>query len=197
MNLIKFLFKTDDNNKWIIIAINHNIKWSMIRAISNIIAKTFIDFVINDMYKNYEISKKIIIDKDINLWASVMNMTFEFIRIKHRSTILYHSRTNEIVKRFNDILNQMLIKYCIKQLIKNWNKYFNQILFATRIRTHIIINFSLFYLLYSVNSRLSDDAAKFTFDLYDERINSALFFNKNKIKAFKKIMQRANENKIT
>ena len=64
-----------------------------------------------------------------------------------------------------------------------------------RIRTHIIINFSSFYLLYDVNSRLFDDAAKSTFDLYNERINSAFFFNKNKTKTFKKIMQRANENK--
>ena len=39
----------------------------MIRAISKAIAKTLIDFVINDMYKNYETFKKIIIDKNINL----------------------------------------------------------------------------------------------------------------------------------
>ena len=90
----------------------------------------------------------------------------------------------------------MLIKYCIEQFIKNWNKYFNQILFVTRIRTHIIIDFSSFYLLYDVNSRLFDDAAEFTFDLYNERINSAFFLNKNKAKTFKKIMQQTNENKV-
>ena len=90
----------------------------------------------------------------------------------------------------------MLIKYCIKQLIKNWNKYFNQILFVTRIRTHTIIDFSSFYLLYDVNSRLSNNAAEFTFDLYNERINSTFFLNKDKTKTFKKIMQRTNENKI-
>ena len=48
-----------------------------------------------------------------------MNMIFEFLEIKHRNTILYHSRTNEVVKRFNNTLNQMLIKYCIEQFIKN------------------------------------------------------------------------------
>ena len=90
----------------------------------------------------------------------------------------------------------MLIKYCIKQFIKNWDKYFNQALFATRIRTHIIIDFSPFYLLYNVNSRLFDDAAEFTSDLYNKRINSTSFFNKNKTEVFKKIMQRTNENKV-
>ena len=39
----------------------------MIKAISKIIAKTFADFVINNMYKNYETFKKIIIDKNVNL----------------------------------------------------------------------------------------------------------------------------------
>ena len=196
LNLIKFFFKTDDGNKWIVIAIDYNIKWSMIKAILKATAKAFVDFVINDMYKNYKAFKKIITDRDVNLWTSIMNITFEFLKIKHRSTTSYHSRTNEIVKRFNDILNQILIKYCIEQFIKNWNKYFNQTLFVTRIRTHIIINFSSFYLLYDVNSRLFDDAAEFTLDLYNKRINSTFFFNKNKTEAFKKIMQRTNENKV-
>ena len=39
----------------------------MIKTISKVIAKTFVDFVINDMYKNYEVFKKIIIDRDVNL----------------------------------------------------------------------------------------------------------------------------------
>ena len=65
-----------------------------------------------------------------------------------------------------------------------------------RIRTHIIIDFSSFYLLYDIDSRLSDDVAKFTFDLYNERINSAFFLNKDKTEIFKKIMQQTNENKV-
>ena len=196
LNLIKSFFKTNDDNKWIITAIDYNIKWLIIKTISKTIAKTLADFVINDIYKNYEAFKEIIIDKNVNLWTSIMNMIFELLKIKHWSTTLYHSRTNETVKRFNNIIDQMLIKYCIEQLIKNWNKYFNQTLFITRIRTHIIIDFSSFYLLYDVNSRLFDDVAESILDLYDERMNSIFFFNKNKVKAFKKIMQQTNENKI-
>ena len=39
----------------------------MIKTISKAIIKTFINFVINDMYKNYETFKKIIIDRNVNL----------------------------------------------------------------------------------------------------------------------------------
>ena len=63
LNLIKFFSKIDDDNKWIVIAIDYNIKWSMIKTILKAITKAFADFIINDMYKNYEIFKKIIIDK--------------------------------------------------------------------------------------------------------------------------------------
>ena len=92
---------------------------------SKIIAKTFVDFVINNIYKNYETFKKIAIDRNINLWTSIINITFKLLEIKHRNTISYYSRMNEIVKRFNNIIDQMLIKYCIEQFIKNWNKYLN------------------------------------------------------------------------
>ena len=193
---LTLIYFDNNNNKWIVTAINYNIKWSRIKTISKVIAKTFADFIINNIYKNYKISKKTIIDRNVNLWALIMNIIFELLKIKYWNIISYHSRTNEVVKRFNNTLSQMLIKYCIKQFIKNWNKYFNQILFVTRIRTHIIIDFSLFYLLYDVNSRLPDDVTEFIFDLYDEKIDSTLFFNKDKTKTFKKIMQRTNENKV-
>ena len=39
----------------------------MIKVISKTIAKTLAHFVINNMYKNYEAFKKIIIDRNINL----------------------------------------------------------------------------------------------------------------------------------
>ena len=39
----------------------------MIKTILKTIAKTLVDFVINDIYKNYETFKKIIIDRNINL----------------------------------------------------------------------------------------------------------------------------------
>ena len=39
----------------------------MIKTISKIIIKTFVNFVIKNIYKDYETFKKIIIDKNVNL----------------------------------------------------------------------------------------------------------------------------------
>ena len=39
----------------------------MIKAISKATAKAFADFVIDNIYKDYKIFRKIIIDKNVNL----------------------------------------------------------------------------------------------------------------------------------
>ena len=182
-------------NKWIVIVIDYAIKWFVARVIFEATFEILTDFVINDIYRDYETSKKIIIDRNVNLWASVMIKTFALLEIKHKDITFYHSKTNEIVKRFNDVLNHMLIKYCIENFIKEWNIYLNQILFVTRVRTHTTIDFSSFYLFYEVNSTLFDDVEKSIFDLYDEKINSISFLSRERAKAFKKIMQRVKKNK--
>ena len=48
-----------------------------------------------------------------------MNQTFELLETKYRKIIFYYSRINETMKRFNDVLSYILIKYCIEQFIKN------------------------------------------------------------------------------
>ena len=130
--------------------------------------------MINDIYRDYKIFKKIIIDKKINLWVFAINQTFELLETKYREIIFYYSRTNETMKWFNNVLNYILIKYCIEQLIKNWNFYLNQILFATRIRIYTIIEF-FFYLLYEINFTFFDNIEKFSFELYDENWFNVVF----------------------
>ena len=124
-DLIKSLFVTINENKWIVIVINYAIKWFVTRVIFETIFEILTNFVINDIYRDYEISKKIIIDRNVNLWAFVMIKTFALFEIKHKNIIFYHSKTNEIVKRFNNVLSHMLIKYCIENFIKKWNIYLN------------------------------------------------------------------------
>ena len=186
----------EKKNRWIVICIDYNNKWSTTRAISNVIAKTLIEFVINDIYRDYETFQKIIIDKEVNLWTTTMKLIFETLKIKHKDITLYHSRINKAIKKFNDVFDHILMKYCIDEFIKNWNLYLNQTLFATRIRTHIIIDFFFFYLLYEVNSNLFDDVENSISNRYDERIDSISFLSRDKVETFKKIMTRAMKNKV-
>ena len=87
LNFIEFLFITKKKNRWIVICIDYNIKWSITRTISNIIAKTLIEFVINNIYRDYETFKKFIIDKKTNLWMSkfefLNSIKTSWIQVKH------------------------------------------------------------------------------------------------------------------
>ena len=105
------------------------------------------------------------------------------------------SRIDSVELAIVGITKRMLTKYCIDQLIKNWDIYLNQTLFATRIRTHTTTDFSLFYLLYDINSSLLDDADESTLVHYDERVDFASFLSKERAETFKKTMQRAKKNK--
>ena len=48
-----------------------------------------------------------------------MKLIFETLKIKHENITSYHSRINETIKKFNDVLDHILTKYCIDELIKN------------------------------------------------------------------------------
>ena len=71
-----------------------------------------------------------------------------------------------------------------------------QTLFVTRIRTHITINFFLFYFLYDVNSQLFNDVSDLILNLYNKKVDSALFLSKNRVKTFKKTIQRTKKNNV-
>ena len=195
LDFIEKLSKTNKNNQWIVIVIDYNIKWFVIKIIFVAFVETFANFIINDLYVDYEVFKKVIINKNSNLWIAVMNKAFEFLKIKHKKIIFYHFRINDAIKKFNDVFEHMFIKYYIEQFIKNWNIYFNQTLFVIRIKTHITIEFSSFYFLYDVNSQLFDDVNDFISDMYDEKIDSISFLNKKRVETFKKTMQRTKKNK--
>ena len=47
-----------------------------------------------------------------------MEKIFELLEIKYKNTIFYYFRTNNVIKRFNNIFDQMFIKYYIEHLIK-------------------------------------------------------------------------------
>ena len=56
-----------NGNKWIVTAIDYAIRWPVARAILEATSEVLADFVINDIYRDYGISKEIITDRDVNL----------------------------------------------------------------------------------------------------------------------------------
>jgi hypothetical protein len=61
--------------------------------------------------------KELLSDNGRNLTKGVIKVYMTFLATKHRVTTSYHPRTNKIVKNFNGLLGNVLIKMLVNQPI--------------------------------------------------------------------------------
>ena len=62
------------------------------------------------MFQHYEISKELLSNNETNLLKNVIRHYLRILAIKHKNTVLYHSKTNEKIENLNEILDNVLIK---------------------------------------------------------------------------------------
>jgi hypothetical protein len=79
------------------------------------------------------------------------------IHIVYKGTSPYHPRTNEKVECLNGILEDMISKLLFEKLTKLWDLYLDQVLFACKVRTHLTMKTSPFYLVYGRQPHLLGD----------------------------------------
>jgi hypothetical protein len=65
----------------------------------------------------YGLLKKLLFNNGRNLIEDVIKAYTTFLATKYRVTTSYYLRTNEIVKNFNDLLENVLTKILINQPI--------------------------------------------------------------------------------
>ena len=70
------------------------------------------------------------------------------LKIRHYLVAPYHPQSNSKIKQFNRLLAKILTKIIIRDFIANWDNYLPTVLYATRIRSHIITGLLPFYLIY-------------------------------------------------
>jgi hypothetical protein len=59
--------------------------------------------------------KELLSDNGRNLTGGVIKVYTMFLATKHRVTTPYHPRTNKMVKNFNNLLGNILIKMLVNQ----------------------------------------------------------------------------------
>jgi hypothetical protein len=93
------------------------IKWLVTKALSNIRAETIAKVIYNNITMVYGSLKKPFSDNGRNLTEDVIKAYTTLLATKHRVTTSYYLKTNKIVKNFNGLLRNVLIKMLINQLI--------------------------------------------------------------------------------
>ena len=99
-------------------------------------------------------------NNNINLISAAIRHYISQLNAWHYIITFYHSKTNEKMKNFNEMLNQMLTKYLMSKSMQLWNKYLSQTLFVTCVQLHTIMKKNSFYLLYKVHSQIFIDNNK-------------------------------------
>ena len=117
------MFKTINDNHWIIAAIDYVMSWLITKVISKVNEKVIADFIYNEIYMHYDASQEIFTDDDKNLWRDVMQRYLKKIKTLHKNINSYHSYINDKMKRLNDIIDTMLEKMLFNKYTKLWNLY--------------------------------------------------------------------------
>ena len=69
-------------------------------------------------FQHYQTSKKLLLNNETNFLKDVIKHYLRFLVIKHRNTILYHSKTNEKNQNLDKFLKDILIKYLTNKSTK-------------------------------------------------------------------------------
>jgi hypothetical protein len=89
-------------------------KWPVTKALPNARAETIAKIIYNDITMVYNPPKELLSDNGQNLTEDVIKAYTTLLATKYRVTTLYHPRTNKMIKNFNGLLENVLIKMLIK-----------------------------------------------------------------------------------
>ena len=120
---------TQQNNRYIITAIDYLTKWPEAKAIPIKEATEVAKFIFEEIICWPRCLKIIQSDQGTEFTASIIAELTSKFNIQHRFSTPYHLQTNGIVKWFNRTLTSTLQKYCI-EFQEDWDTNIPVILFA-------------------------------------------------------------------
>ena len=106
---------------------------------------------------HYGMPQEIFTNGGKNLWRGVMQKSFNKNKTLYKGRSSYYSRRNSQVKKLNAIISTILEKMLFNKLMKLWDLYLDQVVFACQIRTHSTMKTLLFTLIYCKHSHLFRD----------------------------------------
>jgi len=85
------------------------------KAVLNIMKITVTDFLCNEIFTNYNLSRELLFNNNTNFLSCVVIYYLKKLETQHRIMILYYLCTNEKIKNINKMLSFMLTKYLMSK----------------------------------------------------------------------------------
>jgi len=86
------------------------------KAVLNAMKTTVADFLCDEIFTNYDLSRKLLSNNDTNFLSHVVIYYLKKLETQHRIMTLYHLCTNKKIENLNEILSFMLTKYLMSKL---------------------------------------------------------------------------------
>jgi len=81
------------------------------KAVLNAMKATVTDFLYNEIFTNYDSSRELLFNNDMNFLSHVVIYYLKKLETQHRTMTFYHSHINEKIENLNEMLSFMLTKY--------------------------------------------------------------------------------------
>lgn len=127
--------KTNDGNKYILVAIDYFSKWPEAYAIPNQEASTVAKVLVDNMFTRFGVPLEIHSDQGRNFESNVFKSICEVLGIKKTRTTPLHPQSDGMVERFNRTLEEHLSKVVEKQQ-RDWDRHLSLFLMAYRAAAH-------------------------------------------------------------
>jgi hypothetical protein len=155
IDIVGPLPKTQQNNRYIVVAIDYFTKWPEARAIPEATAKEVSKFIFEDIICRHGCPEKILSDRGSHFNNQLIRALMEKFQIKHGFSTPYHPKTNGLVEGFNKTLCESLARLGNKD--DEWDEKIPAVLFAYRTKRQDSTRIEPFYLTYGRKARLPMD----------------------------------------
>jgi transposase InsO family protein len=146
---------TERGNKYIVVAMDYFSRWPEARPLKAANAETVATFLYEEIICRFGPPKTIQSDQGTHFVNELIKNLTERFRIKHSLSSPYHPQSNGLVERFNKTLCEGIAK--VAEVIHDWDKYIQPVLYAYRTKELRISNRSPYILAYGKEPRLVQD----------------------------------------
>jgi len=81
------------------------------KAVLNAMKAIVADFLCDEIFTNYNLSRELLSDNDTNFLSHVMIYYLKKLKTQHRTMTFYHFCINEKIENLNETLSFMFTKY--------------------------------------------------------------------------------------
>ena len=156
IDIIGPLPKTNNGNRYILVAVDYFTRWPEAYAIPNQEARTIAQKLVDEWVCRYGVMQRLHTDQGRNFESDVFKEITDILGIKKTRTTPYHPQSDGMVERMNRTLKSILSKL-VNERQDDWDMWLPQALLSYRSTVHSSTGFSPHLLMFGRETRLPID----------------------------------------